>query len=127
MLTSLALLPVFWILVHIIAFLFAMYTQRQLNNLFRTALMIMKRVSPLDLLHNKWIMDFILNRSGAGVNRPMPISQSVFHSPKDIIICTRLSGVTQIVNHTARKTFFCTSEQQLGQSIRIIFSTENSD
>jgi guanylate cyclase len=127
MLSDLILLSVVGVAINIAAFLFALYIQLQLRHLFRTALMIMKRVSPLDLIDNKHMMDFIMNRSMAEVNRAMPISQSAIHYAKDVIICTTLNGIIEMVNPAAAETFFCTPEQLLGQSISILFVPESID
>ena len=99
-----------------------LYVTFTMHSQFNSLMVLIKRLSPLDVMANKDIMNYLLNRSSTNKEHGMCIPQSVIHNSTEGIFGTGLNGIIEIVNPAISETLGYTPEQLLGQPISTIFS-----
>jgi PAS domain S-box-containing protein len=100
----------------------AVYVTFTMKSHFNSLMILIKRLSPLDVISNKKIMDFLLNRSVENKENGMGIAHSVIRNSIEAVFGTGLNGIIEIVNPAVSETFGYTPEQLLGQPIYMIFT-----
>ena len=111
------------IIVGILLLLFlTLFVPFTMKSQFKACMVLIKRLSPLDVMGNKKLMDYLLNRSARSNEHGMPVAQSVFHNSAEGIIGCSLNHIVEIVNPEITNTLGYTPEQLLGQPISTIFS-----
>lgn len=87
---------------------------------------LIKRLPPNEIIHNKEIMIFIMNTRRDEVNKSMGLSQLALYSAPDPIIGVSLNGTAEFVNPALTKMFGYKPDQFLGQQPTVIFSEEEA-
>ena len=95
---------------------FTMYSQ------FNSLMVLIKRLSPQDVIASKDLMNYLLNRSATNKENEMCIPQSVIHNSTEGIFGTGINGTIEIVNPAISEMLGYTPEQLLGQPVSTILS-----
>ncbi|OHT14154.1 Adenylate and Guanylate cyclase catalytic domain containing protein [Tritrichomonas foetus] len=104
----------------LLLFIILIYIITYYNKCFSTALILLRRVSPLSIVSKPDILSYLLDRSDMVRSQLMTTSHSVIHNSSDCILCISLAGVIETINPAVTNLLGYTPEQLLGQPASII-------
>ncbi|OHT12083.1 Adenylate and Guanylate cyclase catalytic domain containing protein [Tritrichomonas foetus] len=115
------------IIMIILIFLFGFLLWQHLNNAFSTALLLLRRISPVAVVNNPKILRYILDISMKDHSTEMTTSESIVKNSLSGIICTAQNGSIEIINKSITTILGFSPDQVLGQSIGALFDEESSN
>lgn len=98
-----------------------------LDQCYDVILMVMRRLSPLDIVLSKPLMKYLLNRSTETNTTTNTTSGMIVHSSSDSIILTQLNGVVDMINPAVTFLLGYTPEQLLGQPLSVVIKAEEQE
>jgi len=87
---------------------------------FQGAMQLLRRLPPLCVISNTYLMNFLLNKKDSKKNDKMTASQSVILMSKSAVVCLNRNESIEVVNASVSSLFGYTPEQLLGQHISTI-------
>lgn len=87
-------------------------------------IVLMRRVSPIEMVGNKELMKYLMNRNTDNSATSNIVALSVIQRSSNCIILANLNGLIEVVNPSVTGLLGYTPEQLLGRTVISIFSDE---
>ncbi|KAK8838264.1 hypothetical protein M9Y10_035685 [Tritrichomonas musculus] len=114
------------IIIVLIAFVLMIRLIFILNEAYISCLMLLRRVSPIAIVNDDALVNYLLNRTHAKNESNSSTDQGILKNSQDAIICLSSTGIIEMVNPSVSKIFGFTPEQLLGQPISTSLFDEKS-
>lgn len=106
------------LIIDILALVFMLMTRFVLKTSYKTLMIFLRRVQPIDLTANKELMDYLFNRKSEDDGSSRSIYHSILHDSSDSIIALNRNG---IIEEIVSNAFGFTPDMLLGQRFDVLF------
>ncbi|KAK8890108.1 hypothetical protein M9Y10_034868 [Tritrichomonas musculus] len=124
--TSHIIFYIIQLIVIVIIFIVGFLLWKHFNNAYDTALLLLRRVSPVAVVSNTKLLKYILDISSNDKVNVMSTSESIVKNSLSSIICIGKMKTIEIVNKSVSSMLGYTPDQVLGQNIENIFDDESA-
>lgn len=100
---------------------------KQLQDPYNAALTLLRRVSPIGIVNNIKLLDYLLNRHSEKNSSEMTTSRSIFVNASDAILLLSHTGTIENVNLAVTQILGYTPEQLLGQPFSVLFNEQDKE
>ncbi|OHT02746.1 Adenylate and Guanylate cyclase catalytic domain containing protein [Tritrichomonas foetus] len=104
-----------------------MFYFRMLNQCYQLILVLLRQISPISIVAQENLVNYLLNWNKTSNNSVMSIGQGIIHNSNDGVICLDINGIIEIVNPAITKMLGFSPEQLLGQNLETILPSNTKD
>jgi PAS domain S-box-containing protein len=127
MIDRILILMIFGIILLVILMFVSAIVHNHATAIYSTVLVLIKHLSPQDIMKNKSVLDYILRRSESKKHSRMSLAQTIIHTASSGILGIGLNGFVEIINRSVSEILGYTKEQLLGQSFTQICTHETAE
>ena len=127
MVSTLLILMIIGIIVSLLTFCYALYTQMRMKLTFSSVKTLIKKIPPLQIVNNKRLLNLLMNRETIKKDDESSVNSTIIRHNLDGILCTGITGVVEIVNPAVTTILGYTPEQLLGQPMKVFFTEKEAE